>query len=95
MWDPALPAGRSSASEPVPEHLLRGGDILDRRLRGLRAGHLALAALHGHHDLRGAYRTADAGTLCCFVCVRVAFLIVFIFCAIFYGCDYVKYFGPL
>lgn len=74
MWDPALPAGGSSASESVPEHLLRGGDLLDRGLRRLCAGHLALAALHGYHDLRGADRSPDAGTLCCFACAVIVIL---------------------
>lgn len=55
----ALSKGRSPTPEPLSGHLLRGGHIFHGRLRRFRAGHLALAALHGRHDLHRADRPAD------------------------------------
>lgn len=61
MRDTALPASRSPSLKPVPGHVLRGGHIFHRRLRRLRAGHLAVPAVHGRHDLHSAHRPPDAG----------------------------------
>jgi hypothetical protein len=61
MRDPALSESGAQAFESVPKYLLRRSDILHGRLRGFRAGHLAVAALHGHHDLRSAHSATDAG----------------------------------
>lgn len=61
MRDPALPESGAQTPEPVSKHVLRRGDVLHGGLRGYRAGHLAFATLHGHHDLRGAHSVTDAG----------------------------------
>lgn len=63
MWYSALSAGRTPSPESISEHVLCGGDVLNSWLRRLRARHMAVTAVHGHHDLRGADRAADAGTL--------------------------------
>ena len=59
----AFPAGRPPPLQSVPILLLCGGHVLNRRLRRLRAGHLAVATLHGRHDLRRSHRPAHAGKL--------------------------------
>ena len=58
LRDPALSARGPSPPEPLPEHVLRRRDLLDGRLRRLRARHLALPALHGHHDMRRPHSPA-------------------------------------
>ncbi|XP_058792086.1 uncharacterized protein LOC131664760 isoform X6 [Phymastichus coffea] len=60
LRDPALPASRPPTPQPLPEHVLRGGDLLDRGLRRLCARHLALPTLHGHHDMRRPHSLTDA-----------------------------------
>lgn len=65
MRDPALSESGAQAFEPISKHVLRRGDILYGRLRRFRAGHLAFAALHGHHDLRGAHSITNAGAYAC------------------------------
>lgn len=62
MRDPALSESGAQAFESVSKHVLRRGDVFHGGLRGLRAGYLAVATLHGHHDLRGAHSATDAGT---------------------------------
>lgn len=62
MRDPALSESGAQAFESISKHVLCCGDVLHGGLRGFRAGHLAIAALHGHHDLRGTYSATDAGT---------------------------------
>lgn len=59
---PALPAGRYGDCRPVRELVFRGGHFLDCGLRRLQAGQLAVAAVHGCHDLRGSHRLAYSGT---------------------------------
>lgn len=61
MRDPTFPESGTQAFKFISKHVLRGGDVFHSRLRGFCAGHLALAALHGHHDLRGAYSVTNAG----------------------------------
>ncbi|GIX95218.1 hypothetical protein CDAR_546581 [Caerostris darwini] len=56
----ALPEVRQPRSGLVQEPVLRGGDILDGGIRRLPAGRLALAALHGRHDMRRAHSPAHA-----------------------------------
>ncbi|ROT68244.1 putative potassium channel subfamily T member 2 isoform X4, partial [Penaeus vannamei] len=58
--DPALPARRPPPPQPLSGRLLRHRHLLHGRIRRLRARHLAVAAVHGHHDLRGAHRPPDA-----------------------------------
>ncbi|GIY36351.1 potassium channel subfamily T member 1 [Caerostris extrusa] len=56
----ALPEIRQPRGGLVQEPVLRGGDLLDGGLRRLPAGCLALAALHGRHDMRRAHSPAHA-----------------------------------
>jgi len=61
MRDPALSKSGAQAFESVPKYLLCRGDVFHGGLWGFRAGYLAIAAVHGHHDLRGAYSATDTG----------------------------------
>lgn len=61
MRFPALPAVRQPRGGPVQVPVLRGGDLLDGGLRRLQAGQLALAALHGRHDMRRPHRPPYTG----------------------------------
>lgn len=61
MRDPALPESGAQTPKPLSKHVLRRGDVLHGGLRRYRAGHLAFAALHGHHDLRGAHSATNTG----------------------------------
>lgn len=63
MRHTALSKGRAPSPELVPGHLLRGGNVLHGRLRRLRAGHLAVTAVHGSHDLHSADCPPDTSTL--------------------------------
>ena len=59
--DPTLPACRTPPPEPLPSRVLRDRHLLHGGLRRFRARHLAVAALYGHHDLRGAHRSPHTG----------------------------------
>lgn len=61
MRDSALPESGAQTPKPLSKHVLRRGDVFHGGLWGYRAGHLALAALHGHHDLRGAHSVTNSG----------------------------------
>lgn len=62
MRDPALPKSGAQTFEPISKHVLCRSDIFHGGLWRFRAGHLAFATLHGHHDLRGAHSVTYAGT---------------------------------
>lgn len=62
MRDPALPESGAQAFESISKYVLRRGNVLHSGLRRFRAGHLALATLHGHYDLRGSYSITNTGT---------------------------------
>lgn len=61
VWRAALPACRPPALQLVPVMLLRRGDVLHRRLRRLRAGHMAVTALYGRHDRGRPHGPAHPG----------------------------------
>ena len=62
MWDPTLPESGAQAFESISKHVLRCSHVFYGRLRGLCTWHLALAALHGHHDLRSSHSSTYPGT---------------------------------
>lgn len=51
----------AQASEFVPSHVLRGGYIFDRRIRGFCTGYMAFAVIHGADDLYSFDRLTDPG----------------------------------
>lgn len=57
----AFSARRPPTSEFISGHILCGRDVFNRRLRRLRTGHLALATVHGHYDMRGFNCPPDPG----------------------------------
>lgn len=59
MRVPALPKSGAQTFESTSKHVLRHSDIFHSRLWRYRAGHLALATLHGYHDLRGAHSVTN------------------------------------
>lgn len=62
-----FPTSRPSSFEFVSKHLLRCGDIFNRRLWWLGSRHLAITTLHGYYDLCCAHRIADAGESIIFI----------------------------
>lgn len=74
MWDSTLPKSGAQASESVSKHILRCSHVFYGRLRGFCTWHLALAALHGHHDLRCSHSSTYSGM--CYV-LRIIVLLIF------------------
>lgn len=61
MRHSALSEGGTPPPQPLPGDLLRGRHFFDGGLRGPGAGHMALPAVHGDHDLRRSDRVTYAG----------------------------------
>lgn len=58
-----FPKSWTSALEFIPEHILRRGDIFNGWLWRFRARHMAVAALHGYHDMCCTHCIAHTGKL--------------------------------